>query len=161
MGWVGKILKAPLVSGPCPGQGHVPLEEETSPSLCEVHEGGAAGVVLLPASPDLLEGLCEEEALLHVVVGGRGAVNIADAREARLHPAVLLQGLRGEQQPQQPQQCGVTPPSPPAARQASSQTQIQVSCSSLRSVGVTPEPGNQAGSHGRAKGEQQPPELAE
>lgn len=50
---------------------------------------------------EVLESLCEEEALLHVVVGGGGGVNIPDAREPSFHPAVLLQGLGEEQRPQQ------------------------------------------------------------
>lgn len=45
---------------------------------------------------DLLECLWEEEALLHVVVADRRGVNVADAREARLDSAVLLQGLAGD-----------------------------------------------------------------
>lgn len=43
----------------------------------------------------LLECLWEKEALLHVVMADSGGVNIADAREAGLHSAMLLQSLTG------------------------------------------------------------------
>lgn len=47
-------------------------------------------------SEDLLECLWEEEALLHVVVAGWQGVNVPDPGEARVHSAVLLQGLTGD-----------------------------------------------------------------
>lgn len=44
---------------------------------------------------DLLERLSQEEALLHVVVGGVGGVDVLHPREASTHPAVLVNGLEG------------------------------------------------------------------
>lgn len=54
-----------------------------------------------PDSVDLLECLGQEEALLHVVVGGVGGVDVLHPRETAAHPAVLIYGLeerkRGEE----------------------------------------------------------------
>lgn len=47
------------------------------------------------AAEGLLECLWEEEALLHVVMADSGGINVTDAREARLHSAMLLQRLIG------------------------------------------------------------------
>lgn len=97
-----------------------------------------------PVTPDLLESLCEEEALLHVVVGGRGGVNIPDAREASFHPAVLLQGLREDQSSQQPPEVWGNPPTTiscvpnPAPGFLSLSEECRVT------------PGNQPGSNGTA-----------
>ena len=44
---------------------------------------------------DLLKRLWQEEALLHIIMVDRHGVNITDPREAKLHPAVLLQCLTG------------------------------------------------------------------
>lgn len=105
-------------------------------------------------TPDLLQSLCEEEALLHVVVGGRGGVNVSDAREASFHPAVLLQGLGEEQSPQQAPEVWGNPPTTSSCipNPAPGLLSLTEECR------VTP--GNQPGSGGTA-GEQQPPELAD
>lgn len=50
-------------------------------------------VTKLEYGEDLLECLWEEEALLHVIMADRHGVNVTDPRKARLHSAVLLQGL--------------------------------------------------------------------
>lgn len=44
---------------------------------------------------DLLKRLGQEEALLHVVVGGVGGVDVLHPRETPTHPAVLVNGLEG------------------------------------------------------------------
>lgn len=45
---------------------------------------------------DLLERLGQEEALLHIVVGGVGGVDVLHPGEAPAHPAVLIDGLEEE-----------------------------------------------------------------
>lgn len=47
---------------------------------------------------DLLQRLGQEEALLHVVVGGVGGVDVLHPREASTHPAVLVNGLEGAEE---------------------------------------------------------------
>lgn len=47
---------------------------------------------------DLLQRLGQEEALLHVVVGGVGGVDVLHPREAPTHPAVLVNGLEGAEE---------------------------------------------------------------
>lgn len=44
---------------------------------------------------DLLERLSQEEALLHVVVGGVGGVDVLHPGETATHPTVLVNGLEG------------------------------------------------------------------
>lgn len=44
---------------------------------------------------DLLKRLSQEEALLHVVVGRVGGVDVLHPREAAAHPTVLVNGLQG------------------------------------------------------------------
>ena len=41
----------------------------------------------------LLQCLCQEEALLHIIVALLGEVNVPEAGVASFHPAVFLQGL--------------------------------------------------------------------
>lgn len=45
---------------------------------------------------DLLERLGQEEALLDIVVGWVGRVDVLDTREPTADPAVLINGLEGE-----------------------------------------------------------------
>lgn len=47
---------------------------------------------------DSLKRLGQEEALLHVVVGGVGGVDVLHPREAPTHPAVLVNGLQGAEE---------------------------------------------------------------
>lgn len=47
---------------------------------------------------DSLKRLGQEEALLHVVVGGVGGVDVLHPREASTHPAVLVNGLEGAEE---------------------------------------------------------------
>lgn len=47
---------------------------------------------------DLLERLSQEEALLHVVVGGVGRVDVLHPGETAAHPTVLVNGLEGAQE---------------------------------------------------------------
>lgn len=50
------------------------------------------------ANVHLLKRLGQEEALLHVVVGGVGRVDVLHPREASTHPAVLVDGLQGAEE---------------------------------------------------------------
>lgn len=46
----------------------------------------------------LLKCLCQEEALLHVVVGLCTHINVPEARIASIHPAVFFQGLHHKEE---------------------------------------------------------------
>lgn len=50
--------------------------------------------------PDLLQSLCKEKTLLHVVMGWDRGVNISDARKTSLYSAVFFQSLRKEKKSQ-------------------------------------------------------------
>lgn len=49
---------------------------------------------------DLLQSLCKEKTLLHVVMGWDRGVNISDARKTSLYSAVFFQSLRKEKKSQ-------------------------------------------------------------
>lgn len=58
---------------------------------------------------DLLKRLGQEEALLHVVVGGVGGVDVLHPREAATHPAVLVNGLEGAEERWEERKGGLRP----------------------------------------------------
>lgn len=80
--------------------------EKKKLSLIEIYAGkivDLARIVLFWHDlliPDLLQSLCKEKTLLHVVMGWDRGVNISDARKTSLYSAVFFQSLRKEKKSQ-------------------------------------------------------------